>query len=70
MATELRELRKRAHDLLEELFPDKQRRYNWLSVSGPWSNGEIKIHCAQMVEHELVELIGRLEKLKLNHGKE
>lgn len=68
--TELRLLRKKAHDLLDEVFPKKFdpkkiARYNWLTVSGPWRDGKIVIHCAMMTEPELIELIGRLEQMKV-----
>jgi hypothetical protein len=69
--TEIRKLRKKAHDLLDEVFPKKFdpkkiARYNWLTVSGPWRDGKVVIHCAMMTIPELTELIGRLEQMKVD----
>ena len=69
----LRNLRRKAHDLLDEVFPKctdpkKIARYNWLKVSGPWREGKIIIHCAMMTEPELIQLIGRLEYMKTNQN--
>lgn len=51
-------LRGKAHELLEEVFPSKPKRYAWLLRHFP------KIHMSQMTKEELEKIIAFLETKK------